>query len=155
MLGYVCSEDAAYVEAMRLTMIDQNCTEVLFDHKPASAIFRPNLTKLLDQIEPPKAVVVDRLNSFGGDLRDVLAMIHKLHEQGRQLIVLEPAIDTAQPTNLIDVANAFAQVIERKPSLYETDAWKATKADLAAKKINADEAARRHGISRATLYRHI
>ena len=155
MLGYVCSEDAAYTEAMRLTMIDQNCTEVLIDHKPANAIFRPNLTKMLDQLEPSKAVMVDRLNSFGGDMRDVLAMIQRLHESGHRLIVLEPAIDTSQPTSLIDVANAFAQVIERKPSLYETDAWKATKADLAAKRINADEAARRHGISRATLYRHI
>lgn len=155
MLGYVCSEDVAYTEAIRLAMIAQDCAEVLIDHKPAKAIFRPNLTRLLDQIEPTKAVMVDRLSSFGGDIRDVLAMIQKLHYAGHRLIVLDPAIDTSQPTSLIDVANAFAQVIERKPSLYETDAWKATKADLAAKKINADEAARRHGISRATLYRHI
>lgn len=155
MLGYVCSEDTAYTEAMRLTMIDQNCTDVLIDHKHANAIFRPKLTKLLDQLEPSKAVMVDRLNSFGGDMRDVLAMIQRLREAGHRLIVMEPPIDTSQPTSLNDVANAFAQVIERKPSLYETVAWKATKADLAAKRINADEAARRHGNSRATLYRHI
>ena len=58
---------------------------------------RTELATILDFVRPGDLLVVVRLDRLARSTRDVLNIIHDLHERGAALRVLEPAVSTDGP----------------------------------------------------------
>ena len=58
---------------------------------------RDELATILDFLREGDVLVVHKLDRLGRSTRDVLNLVHEIHEKGASLQVLEPAIDTSGP----------------------------------------------------------
>ena len=62
---------------------------------------RTELETILEFVRPGDTLMVTKLDRLGRSTRDVLNLVHELTEKGAALQVLEPAINTADPTGEI------------------------------------------------------
>jgi len=58
---------------------------------------RDELATILDFLREGDVLVCHKLDRLGRSTRDVLNLVHEIHEKGASLQVLEPAIDTSGP----------------------------------------------------------
>ena len=58
---------------------------------------RKELTTILDFMTKGDTVCVHKVDRLGRDTRDVLNLVHQIHERGCTLEVIEPPIDTSGP----------------------------------------------------------
>ena len=58
---------------------------------------RDELATILDFLREGDVLVIHKLDRLGRSTRDVLNLVHEIHEKGASLQVLEPAIDTSGP----------------------------------------------------------
>lgn len=62
---------------------------------------RTELATILDFMVQGDCLCVHKLDRLGRNTRDVLNLVHQLHERGCTLQVLEPAIDTSGPMGTV------------------------------------------------------
>lgn len=76
---------------------------------------RTELATIMDFLRPGDIVTVTRLDRLGRDLRDVLNIVHELHEKGASLRVLSPDVDTSGPMGKVFLT-VFGMVAEMERS---------------------------------------
>ena len=74
------------------------CTVIRSEKKSGrSTEGRTELATILEFMAEGDSLCVHKLDRLGRNTRDVLNLVHELHERGCSLQVLEPAIDTSGP----------------------------------------------------------
>ena len=81
---------------------EAGCTVIRTEKKSGrSTDGRTELATILDFISEGDTLCVHKLDRLGRNTRDVLNLVHELHERGCSLQVLEPAIDTSGPMGTV------------------------------------------------------
>lgn len=72
---------------------------------------RPELTRLLEQLEEGDTVIVESLSRLGRSTRDLIELVELFQKKGVQLVSLKESIDTSSSTGklLFTIMSALAQ----------------------------------------------
>src|SRR2546426_6619407 len=76
----------------------ERCKRLFIDKASGASRKRPALDKCLKALEAGDVLVVWKLDRLGRSLRDLIALLHELKEQGIKFKSLTEAIDTETPT---------------------------------------------------------
>ena len=87
------------------------CYHIFTDTASGSLEFRPELTKLLDQIRPADTLVVWRLDRLGRSIRHLINHMDALQQKGIEFKSLQVNIDTSSSGGRL-VFNIFASLAE-------------------------------------------
>ncbi len=157
MLGYARSDKPADLESQTARLRAAGASRVISEPRRYGAAITPQLDSCMNDLRPGELVAVASLLALGADLRDIFHRLGQIRAKGAHLIVLQPNIDSRRGISLFEAADAFAQALSEgapPPPFHETAAWARTKLELQNQTITADQAAARHGVSRATVYRY-
>ena len=179
LLGYArvstTDQDAALqVDALTAA----GCYRVFVDTISGSLDHRPELTKLMDQLRPGDTLVVWRLDRLGRSIRHLIDQLQILSEQGVGFRSLQETIDTTSSGGRL-VFHVFAALAEfernvirertqaglaaarargraggRKPKIGDKER-REIQALYDAKTVPVTDIAKRYGVSRTTLYKHL
>lgn len=141
------------------------CDEVFTDSIDHISGARPAFKSLIAKLSRGDVLIVWRLDKFALSVYDLNMQISRLHRLGVEFVSLQEAIDTdssAAPLllNLFSAMAEFERNIKsrprptgRKPMI--TDEMLAEAKRLIADRVSVTDAAKRIGVSRATLYRSL
>lgn len=158
MLGYARSDDRRIIAEQTRRLQSAGASRILAEERRIGAALTPILDAALQGLAPGDTLAVVSLSSLGADLRDVFAVIAQVDEIGAGIVVLDQGLDSHKPLSLAQAGRAFGSAFSpenRSVPFHETPEWEQTKAALREKQISASEAATRHGVSRATVYRYL
>jgi DNA invertase Pin-like site-specific DNA recombinase len=143
-----------------------------------SAAERPEWTHCLKALRPGDTLVVWRLDRLGRSLSDLVRIVSELEQQGVGFLSLTKNIETGNAAgklifhvfaslaeferNLIrertraglDAARARGRLGGRKPTL-DAQQIHEIRALLRDPQVNVSDVARRYGVSRTTIYKHV
>lgn len=117
MIGYArVSSNSQDNSIQRKALKDAGCS-VIREEKVSGASLknRNELSTILDFIREGDTLVVYKLDRLGRDLRDVLNIVHMLHEKGASLKILDRDIDTSGPAGKL-VLTVLGMVAEMERS---------------------------------------
>jgi DNA invertase Pin-like site-specific DNA recombinase len=154
------------------------CARMFVDHVSGSTAERPELAKLLDQLQPGNTLVVWRLDRLGRSIRHLIDLVAELDGRGVGFRSLQESIDTTTPGGRL-VFHVFAALAEferdvvKERTMAGLQAARArgrhggrpvkmtpakierAKTMYAAQRMTVDEIARALGVSRASVYRYV
>ena len=157
---------------------DAGCARIFIDHVSGSTGERPELAKLLEQLQPGNTLVVWRLDRLGRSIRHLIDLVAELDGRGVGFRSLQESIDTTTPGGRL-VFHVFAALAEFERDLVRERTMaglqaarargrnggrpvKMTSAKIerakkmyAAESMTVDEIARALGVSRASVYRNV
>ncbi|MGP9527096.1 recombinase family protein [Glutamicibacter sp. AOP5-A2-18] len=144
-----------------------------------SAKDRPELNKMLEELEPGDVVVVAKLDRLGRSMIDLVSTVKKIEEKGAQFRALDKSnMDTTTPDGKL-IFGIFATLAEYERELIvartnvgleaarrrgktggrpkvDSDNPKVKKAkEMDAKKVDIEDIAKTLEVSRATVYRYL
>lgn len=157
MLAYARSDDPAQLAAQAGRLKQAGASQVFSELRRCGSALTPELDQVFSNLRPGDLLAIDTLVSLGSDLRDIFERLSRLRAIGAHLLVLDSGADTRRAISLFDAAALFSQVIAASGvtlPFHQTDEWRRTVIELDRGDITADQAAARHGVSRATVYRH-
>lgn len=158
---------------------EAGCERVFVEKASGAKTDRPELRRLMDEIlRPGDTLVVWKLDRLARSLKHLLELGDSLKGRGIGLVSLTDAIDTSSPggTLVFHVLGAIAEferalIQERtraglsearrrgrtggRPKLMSAKDVSAARAVMKLEDVTAAEVAKRFGVSRATLYRHL
>lgn len=180
LIGYARVSTATQGESLktqRQALLDSGCDpkHIYADSISGAKWSRPELDKALEFMREGDTLVVTRLDRLGRNVRETILTIADLGDRGMNVRVLEPSLDTAQPTHkvLITIMSALAEwerdlliartregvaharaegrVAGPKPKLSPEQLRMARKAVASGESVAS--VARSLGVSRQTVYR--
>lgn len=157
MLGYVRSDNPAGLAAQTARLKAAGATQIHADERRCGSALTPELDRVFSILRPGDLLAIDTIVSFGADLRDMFDRLAQIRAIGAHLMILDTGSDTRRAISLLDAAAYFSQVIAgpvTRVPFHQTDEWRQTVLELDRGDITADQAAARHGVSRATVYRY-
>jgi len=97
--GYARCSTLSQSTDIQVTALEAaGCTVIRSEKKSGrSTEGRTELATILEFMAEGDSLCVHKLDRLGRNTRDVLNLVHELHERGCSLQVLEPAIDTSGP----------------------------------------------------------
>lgn len=158
---------------------EAGCERVVVERASGAKADRPELTRLLDEIlRPGDTLVVWKLDRLARSLKHLIETAEMLKGRGIGFVSLTDAIDTASPGGMLvfHVLGAIAEferalIRERtkaglaearrrgrkggRPKGMTPKDVAAARAMLKVEDVTAAEVAKRFGVSRGTLYRHL
>jgi len=179
LVGYARVSTQDQDPALQLDALRQAGCEKIFTEKASGAQRdRPELKAALDYLRANDTLVVWKLDRLARSLRQLIDTIDTLHERGIGLRSATEAIDTTTPGGklIFHIFGALAEfersvIRERtqaglasarargklggRPPAWSVEDIIAAKALLRDPEITVNQAAKRLGVSPATLYRHI
>ena len=179
LLGYARVSTTDQDAALQIDALTAaGCYRVFVDTISGSLDHRPELEKLMDQLRPGDTLVVWRLDRLGRSLPDLVQIVAELESAGVGFESLTERIETSSAAGKL-VFHVFAALAEfernvirerthaglaaarargrkggRKPALDEKQI-REIKALLRDPEIQVSDVAKRYGVSRATVYKHV
>ena len=92
------------------------CTEVYFEIISGSSSKRPELTKLLDQIQTGDTLVITSVDRLGRSLKDLIGIISNLKERSINFQSLKEQMDTGTDSGML-MFNMMGSIAEFERSL--------------------------------------
>lgn len=180
LIGYARVSTARQGESLktqRQALLDSGCDpeHIYADSISGTKWSRPELDKALKLMRKDDTLVVTRLDRLGRNVRETILTIADLGDRGMNVRVLEPSLDTAQPTQKVVItimsalaewdrdlliartregvahARAEGRVAGPKPKLSPEQLHMARKAVASGESVAS--VARSLGVSRQTVYR--
>jgi DNA invertase Pin-like site-specific DNA recombinase len=117
------TEDAMYVGYARVSTQDQHldfqqealqqagCKRIIVDRVSGTVVERPGLVKLKEILRADDTLVVWRLDRLGRSLKDLIAWVAWLEQEGIGLRSLHEALDTTTPSGKLTF-HIFAALAE-------------------------------------------
>ena len=154
------------------------CKRIFNDKISGSRAERPGLTKALEMLREGDTLIVWKLDRLGRSVKNLVDLVGELHKQGIQFKSLTDAIDTGTPSGRfffhvmaslaemereltgertragLEAARQLGRKGGRKPALDEKQI-REIKALLRDPEIQVSDVAKRYGVSRATVYKHV
>lgn len=158
MIGYARSDDPRMIAEQTRRLQSAGASHILAEDRRIGAALTPILDAALQGLAPGDTLAIVSLSAIGADLRDVFAVIAQVDQIGARLVVLDQDVNSHTPLSLAQAARIFGAALSaenRSVPFHETTEWAQTKVALREKQISANEAAARHGVSRATVYRYL
>ncbi len=178
-LGYArVSTDDQNLDLQRDALQRAGCHRVYEERASGKSADRPQLDECLADLRPGDTLIVWRLDRLGRSLPDLVRIVGDLEQRGVGFESLAEHIETSSATgklvfhvfaalaeferNLIrertraglDAARARGRTGGRKPKIGDKER-REIRALYDAKTVPVSDIARRYGVSRTTLYKHL
>lgn len=179
LVGYARVSTRDQNPALQREALDRAGCDRIFDEAASGAQRdRPQLMAALDYLRPGDTLIVWKLDRLARSLKQLIETVEELERRKIGFRSLTEAIDTTTPGGRLvfqifgalaeferglirertraglDTARAQGRLSGRRPKITEKDI-QAAKALLSGTDLTVEEAARRIGVSPATLYRHL
>ena len=178
-IGYArVSTDDQHLDLQRDALTKAGCSVTYEETASGKTADRPELDQCLKALRAGDILIVWRLDRLGRNLKDLVRIVDDLKERGIGFVSLTEKIETDTPAGKM-VFHLFASLTEferslirertqaglaaarargraggRKPKLDEKQV-REIKALLRDPDIHVADVARRYGVSRTTLYKHV
>jgi DNA invertase Pin-like site-specific DNA recombinase len=178
-IGYArVSTDDQHLDMQRDALTAAGCSVIYEETASGKAAARPELEQCLKALRPGDSMIVWRLDRLGRSLPDLVRIVGELEQKGIGFESITERIETSSAAGKL-VFHVFAALAEfernlirertnaglaaarargraggRKPKLNEKDV-KEIRALWRDKSIPVADIARRFGVSRTTLYKHL
>ena len=143
-IGYArVSTNDQNLDLQRDALEKAGCERVIVDTISGATAARPGLERVKEQLRQGDTLVVWRLDRLGRSLKDLIAWVGYLEDEGVALQSLHEAIDTATPTGKLTF-HLFGALAEFERNLIQ----ERTQAGLAAARARGRKGGRRHALDR-------
>ena len=178
-IGYVRVSTNDQNTALQRNALDSAGCELIFEDKISGKTSeRPGLKKVLRILSEGDTLVVWKLDRLGRSMRHLVVLVEELRERGINFRSLTDSIDTSTPMGRfffhvmaslaemereltgertragLEAARQLGRKGGRKPALDEKQI-REIKALLRDPEIQVSDVAKRYGVSRATVYKHV
>jgi len=105
---------------------------------------RPELLRMLDELEFGDVVVVSKLDRLARSTRDMLTILERIKDKGASLRILNINLDTATPTGMLMITMLGAIAEWEKAINHERSKEGIARAKAAGKYLGREQTARKH-----------
>jgi len=158
-IGYArVSTDDQHLDLQRDALQQAGCSVIYEEAASGKSAARPELEQCRKALRAGDTLVVWRLDRLGRSLHDLVQIVAELEQRGVHFESLTEKIETGSASGKLQfhvaAARARGRAGGRKPKLDDQQV-REIKALLRDPDIKVAEVARRYGVSRTTLYKHV